>query len=426
MSLYNDLNYVLGPYAERIKQVGSEVSALNKTCVPVGIWEENHYIQTNGSTVNFSSNKVYHEQFKNCVISVEPGESYVITAYGGATQQAWCIVNSNGNVLSSEQPSVKVIGKIITIPTNGAYLICNSFAHDTVSKIEWKPSILKIMDFDSGMVYRAANLERSLKNLSYILLPCLEKLLWTDPNGRDYYKAVENLIKEEIKVFPRIEVTYDPGENVVYINDSVDTLKDYLTVTYFETVNSEGVELSDNDYYLGGYLHSTINPIEVVYGSCTKTLLIEAIDLFKIREIVYPDDAGRLGFDTAHQFQSSGEYYAAGSARSILYSTVRTSPAMSSNSTKIVRVENHFFLPFPEGTTGVLIETDPQSYYYFHRIKRNSDAINRVTTTYGSGWIASGRTCTPTGSGDLCNVNFKPYAGSTSPTFNSIRITFQQ
>ena len=97
------------------------------------------------------------------------------------------------------------------------------------------------------------------------LLACFEHLAWVDEHGQNYYNALANAL------YPAplsISAVFTPGQNKIYDTDSLDDLKQYLTVTGTYT---DGSTREINDYSLSGTLSHGVSIITVSKGDLTTT-----------------------------------------------------------------------------------------------------------------------------------------------------------
>lgn len=118
------------------------------------------------------------------------------------------------------------------------------------------------------------------ENVKTTLLACFEHVAWTDEHGQDYYDALETALYES--GYPRIKAIYNGSGHVVYTDDDLGTIKPYLTVTYYETRDSEGQVISASNYTLSGLLTEGDNNIRVTYGDYSAFVNIYAIDFYNI------------------------------------------------------------------------------------------------------------------------------------------------
>lgn len=115
------------------------------------------------------------------------------------------------------------------------------------------------------------------------LLNCFAHVAWVDDHGQDYYDALEEALYAD--QYPMITVVYAPGTHVVYTDDTLDSLKPYLTVTYYETSESTGSTISSDDYSLLGTLSEGSNTISVLYQNLHASVSVNnVVDFYNIYE----------------------------------------------------------------------------------------------------------------------------------------------
>lgn len=122
MSLYNDLNEVLTPYANKIKEVNESLGVIKNNDHVLIEWTEGGWINTSGSNVNISSITA-SETFRYSITPASEGDVAVIYATGGASPRAWCFVDKSYNVLSVSAANATCSGTEVTAPANTAYAI---------------------------------------------------------------------------------------------------------------------------------------------------------------------------------------------------------------------------------------------------------------------------------------------------------------
>ena len=104
------------------------------------------------------------------------------------------------------------------------------------------------------------------ENLKQALLQIASKVAYIDADGQTYYNDLENAL------YPHdllgIEATFTQGSAIIYDTDSLNNLKQYLTVV--ATYSGGDTEtLSDSDYTLSGNLLSGVSEITVTYEGFT-------------------------------------------------------------------------------------------------------------------------------------------------------------
>lgn len=105
------------------------------------------------------------------------------------------------------------------------------------------------------------------------LLVCFDHVAWANDDGQDYYDALEDALYPN--EYPKITVSFVQGNHTVYAGTSVDTLKPYLTVTYYTDASTSRV-LSASEYALSGLLVAGSNFVTVSYGGLTRRFNVTA------------------------------------------------------------------------------------------------------------------------------------------------------
>lgn len=104
------------------------------------------------------------------------------------------------------------------------------------------------------------------------LLACFRNVVWTDAYGQSYYDDLEAALTED-KTLLYITASFNPGQNVIYTDDSLNALKQYLTVTAHYSDSTNAVVYG---YTLDGTLAVGSNTITVLYNNKTTTFLVTA------------------------------------------------------------------------------------------------------------------------------------------------------
>lgn len=117
-------------------------------------------------------------------------------------------------------------------------------------------------------------------NAKDALLNCFAHTVFTDDDS-DYYGILRNALYAD--AYPRITAIFNPGTHHVYHLDSLDTLKPYLTVKYYETSTSAGTVVADSDYTLSGNLVEGDQTITVSYLRLVATFVVNVTNPFIYR-----------------------------------------------------------------------------------------------------------------------------------------------
>jgi len=102
------------------------------------------------------------------------------------------------------------------------------------------------------------------------LLTCFEHVAWTDENGQEYVDALENALYEV--ELTGITAVFSQGSAVIYDTDTLDDLKQYLTVT---ATYSDSTTATITAYTLSGTLTAGTSTITASYGGKTDTFNVE-------------------------------------------------------------------------------------------------------------------------------------------------------
>lgn len=106
------------------------------------------------------------------------------------------------------------------------------------------------------------------EDLKQALLQIASKVAYIDADGQTYYNDLENALYPHDLLW--IEATFTQGSAIIYDTDSLNDLKQYLTVV--ATYSGGNTEtLSDSDYTLSGNLLSGVSEITVAYEGFTDT-----------------------------------------------------------------------------------------------------------------------------------------------------------
>ena len=119
------------------------------------------------------------------------------------------------------------------------------------------------------------------------ILACFQHVAWVDEHGQDYYDALESALYED--QYPKITAVFNPGANVIYTDDTLDSLKQYLTVKYFETEESAGTVIASANYSLSGTLTEGTSTVFVSYSGLTTSFIVNGVvDFYNIWTLTYP------------------------------------------------------------------------------------------------------------------------------------------
>ena len=113
-------------------------------------------------------------------------------------------------------------------------------------------------------------------NAKAALLACFAHVTWLDDAGQNYYNALEAALNNAS--YPMITVSYISSGHVVHANDSLESLKPYLTVIYYETEESSGITVVDYTLSTLSPLIPGVNDITVQYNGFRNKIAVNVVN----------------------------------------------------------------------------------------------------------------------------------------------------
>ena len=108
------------------------------------------------------------------------------------------------------------------------------------------------------------------------LLQMAEHVAYIDEHGQDYYQDLYDALYPP-RALAYISVVYDPGTAVIYESTSLDSLKQYVTVTaHYDDKTTEII--ASEDYTLSGTLAVGTSVVTAEYRSKTKSFSVEVAE----------------------------------------------------------------------------------------------------------------------------------------------------
>ena len=124
--------------------------------------------------------------------------------------------------------------------------------------------MLNDIDYSGG----GGGLSTDIKNA---LLNCFANVAWSNNHGPNYYGALEQLLHPDIHL-TYIDATFSPGSAAFYETDTLDVLRQYLTVVgHYDTGATETIQ----NYVLTGELVRPTSIITVTYSGKTDTFAVD-------------------------------------------------------------------------------------------------------------------------------------------------------
>ncbi len=103
------------------------------------------------------------------------------------------------------------------------------------------------------------------------LLACFQNVAWINANGQTYYDALEAALTSSATLVS-ISAAFNQGDVVIYNTDSLDDLRQYLTVT---ASYSDSTTSTVTDYTLSGALTAGTTSITASYGGQYDTFTVD-------------------------------------------------------------------------------------------------------------------------------------------------------
>lgn len=235
---------------------------------------------------------------------------------------------------------------------------------------------------------RINNLNPITDEIKEALLNCFEHTAYVDGDGRLYYDALRSALYTD--TYPMLQVTYTPGTHKVYSDDSLDSLKPYLTVTYYESASSEGAIITN--YSLLGTLRDGENClITVSYGSTVANIVIPVVQFYN--KYIWSSENGDIEITNGTMVSKAPRGFGLASQNT---NNRRTVTVTHGKATYIMNVDgtdipNTYPIPVPPTATKITVDV-PDDYYctigtrIFDGTNYSSAAIEYVD------WVLGGNT----------------------------------
>lgn len=105
------------------------------------------------------------------------------------------------------------------------------------------------------------------------ILACFRKVAWIDENGQDYYDVLESALYPEII---RLRASLNLGSHKIYPTDNIESLRNYLTVTFSEEGNEEPTVITN--YTIQGSISAVgDNDLQILYDGYTATITVPVV-----------------------------------------------------------------------------------------------------------------------------------------------------
>lgn len=223
------------------------------------------------------------------------------------------------------------------------------------------------------------------------LLACFEHVAWINDRGQEYYDALESALYSE--GYPRIKATFDSDSHKIYNVFSANDVKQYITVKYYETKESEGTVIPQNSFAVSGTLISGDSVLRVAYQEYSTTVAVtDVIDFYNVHhwnsgtdtDVSAVLDRGTYNTtDPTTQLQTTTVEASYNATRKSMWMKYGENEAYYSDFT----LSDYYAIPIPEDATGVSITITPSTYRFncmFRHINETNPHLLTLVTE--SGW----------------------------------------
>ena len=217
------------------------------------------------------------------------------------------------------------------------------------------------------------------------LLQLAQHVAYIDDQGQSYYDALYAALYAD--AYPRIVATYAPGTHVVYTDDSLDTLKPYLTVTYYETAQSSGTAVAANDYTLTGTLVDGESTVVVGYDGLVITVQVEAVDFYNIAHWSTEDNITFLPFRSLREAADGNNIVI--QEVSVTSTSYRAGFCCERGQKPLIALATseptqYYPIPIPAGATGITVRaTDATVKLYAYIFTLDSEGYHLMHSVTG-------------------------------------------
>lgn len=156
----------------------------------------------------------------------------------------------------------------------------------------------------SGGVWDALQSAGLSEDAKIALLACFDHVAWIDEHGQDCYDALEVALNNAD--YPMITASYVSSGHVVHANDSLESLRPYLTVVYYESAESSGTTVADYTLSTASPLIPGVNNITIQYNGFRSQESINVAN--PIYEYVPPEESYSIAAKWADHTQIEGLY----------------------------------------------------------------------------------------------------------------------
>lgn len=245
------------------------------------------------------------------------------------------------------------------------------------------------------------------------LLNLLRHVVYNDENGQQYFDELEAAMYMEAGI-ESITAVFEQGQNVIYDTDSLEDLRQYLTVTA-NLEDTTSIEVTT--YTLSGTLTAGSSTITVTYGGKTTTFTANITSYkdrmsYSMTSGLITKLIGTFGSDSTHGYYMGSSNQ---NRRMFVFDYGETKLKTTTNGTTFTD-SDYYPIPIPDNATRVAVAITPNTQFpsVIELVKQNGIYVQTANT----GWVTGSANVTlQTGTNRYLLVNSKyNSAGTSYPT----------
>lgn len=224
------------------------------------------------------------------------------------------------------------------------------------------------------------------------LLACFQHVAWIDEHGQSYYDALEDALYASGKTLVSISATFNQGQNIVYTDDTLDSLKQYLTVTATYDDSSTATVVA---YTLSGTLTEGTSTITVSYSGKTTTFNVTVTDFYNIWEWsvssgnltkinggINPAQPTPTCLDISQKQESTRRSVVVERGKAPFYYHVNT------GGDDYYEITSYYPIPIPKDANYYTVKGVPSGFYFYSQVFEYDPTSNSYPTMHADSRFA--------------------------------------
>lgn len=210
----------------------------------------------------------------------------------GNTIYAFYVDESGDTVTTQYRIEIPVIRRPMPedyVPSPSSHGIINQLSEDVSDLKSDLGDLSNLETTDKSSIVAAINEAAQsgggglTADVKIALLDCFSHVAWIDAHGQDYYDALESALYPPADLVS-ISASFNSGGATIYNTDTLDDLKQYLTVTAtYSDLHTETVA----SYLLTGVMAAGTQTITVTYAGKTTTFTVTVVEWVTSISAVY-------------------------------------------------------------------------------------------------------------------------------------------